>query len=197
MPRVILVPGLGLFGLGATASNAAIADDLPKAATLFLMRQYAVDHGADGIRSNAVNADRIRSGLLGDAMIAARAKARGVSSADYMAAVKREAKQLGVEAAMVWAGRRRDIPELLAALDIYVLASLEECFPISVLEAMAAGLPVVATNVGGLPECVVEGVTGHLVPSANPAALAASLTELTRNAPQRDQFGPGHQRRSG
>ena len=57
---------------------------LPKAATLFLMRQYAVDHGADGIRSNAVNADRIRSGLLDDRMIASRSKARGLSEADYM-----------------------------------------------------------------------------------------------------------------
>jgi rhamnose utilization protein RhaD (predicted bifunctional aldolase and dehydrogenase)/NAD(P)-dependent dehydrogenase (short-subunit alcohol dehydrogenase family) len=57
---------------------------LPKAATLFLSRQYAVDHGADGIRSNAVNADRIRSGLLTDEMIAQRSKARGLSEADYM-----------------------------------------------------------------------------------------------------------------
>jgi len=57
---------------------------LPKAATLFLMRQYAVDHGRDGIRSNAVNADRIRSGLLTDTMIRSRSKARGLSEADYM-----------------------------------------------------------------------------------------------------------------
>ncbi|CAA7619219.1 bifunctional aldolase/short-chain dehydrogenase [Magnetospirillum sp. UT-4] len=58
---------------------------LPKAATLFLMKQYALDHGADGIRSNAVNADRIRSGLLTDEMIASRSKARGVSETNYMA----------------------------------------------------------------------------------------------------------------
>jgi rhamnulose-1-phosphate aldolase/alcohol dehydrogenase len=57
---------------------------LPKAATLFLSRQYALDHGADGIRSNAVNADRIRSGLLTDDMIASRSKARGLSEGDYM-----------------------------------------------------------------------------------------------------------------
>jgi len=57
---------------------------LPKAATLFLARQYALDHGADGIRANAVNADRIRSGLLSDAMIAERAKARGLTPAAYM-----------------------------------------------------------------------------------------------------------------
>ena len=57
---------------------------LPKAATLFLMRQYALDHGAEGIRANAVNADRIRSGLLSPAMIAERARARGVSEQAYM-----------------------------------------------------------------------------------------------------------------
>jgi rhamnose utilization protein RhaD (predicted bifunctional aldolase and dehydrogenase)/NAD(P)-dependent dehydrogenase (short-subunit alcohol dehydrogenase family) len=57
---------------------------LPKAATMFLSRQYALDYGKDGIRSNAVNADRIRSGLLTDAMVAKRAKARGLSEADYL-----------------------------------------------------------------------------------------------------------------
>ncbi|WP_372090838.1 bifunctional aldolase/short-chain dehydrogenase [Tistrella mobilis] len=57
---------------------------LPKAATLFLSRQYALDHGRDGIRANAVNADRVRSGLLTDEMVAARSKARGLSEADYM-----------------------------------------------------------------------------------------------------------------
>ena len=57
---------------------------LPKASTLFLARQYALDHGNDGIRSNAVNADRIRSGLLTEEMIASRAASRGVSEAEYM-----------------------------------------------------------------------------------------------------------------
>ncbi len=57
---------------------------LPKASTLFLMKQYALDYGKEGIRSNAVNADRIRSGLLTDDMVAARAKARGLSEKDYM-----------------------------------------------------------------------------------------------------------------
>ncbi|MGA8388436.1 MAG: bifunctional aldolase/short-chain dehydrogenase [Pseudolabrys sp.] len=58
---------------------------LPKAATLALMRQYAVDHGGDGIASNAVNADRIRSGLLTEALIKKRAKVRGVTAHDYLA----------------------------------------------------------------------------------------------------------------
>ena len=65
---------------------------LPKAATLALMRQYAVDHGAEGVRSNAVNADRIRSGLLTDDMVKTRSAARGLSEHDYMAGnlLKRE-----------------------------------------------------------------------------------------------------------
>ena len=58
---------------------------LPKAATLFLVRQYALDYGAEGIRANAVNADRIRSGLLTPEFIAQRAQARGLSEHDYMA----------------------------------------------------------------------------------------------------------------
>jgi len=58
---------------------------LPKAATLALMRQYAVDYGQDGITANAVNADRIRSGLLTDAMVKSRSKARGVSEREYLA----------------------------------------------------------------------------------------------------------------
>jgi len=59
---------------------------LPKATTLFLMKQYALDHGRDGIRSNAVNADRVRTGLLTDSMIASRSHARGLSEEGYMSA---------------------------------------------------------------------------------------------------------------
>jgi rhamnose utilization protein RhaD (predicted bifunctional aldolase and dehydrogenase)/NAD(P)-dependent dehydrogenase (short-subunit alcohol dehydrogenase family) len=88
--RIMRAQGLGgclLFNASKQAVNPGIdfgPYGLPKAATLFLSRQYALDHGADGIRSNAVNADRIRSGLLTDQMIAQRSKARGLSEADYM-----------------------------------------------------------------------------------------------------------------
>ena len=88
--RIMQAQGTGgalLFNTSKQAVNPG-ADfgpyGLPKAATLFLMRQYAVDHGADGIRANAVNADRIRSGLLTDEMIETRSKARGLSRSDYM-----------------------------------------------------------------------------------------------------------------
>ena len=96
--KVMLAQGTGgclLFNVSKQAVNPGLnfgPYGLPKAATLFLVRQYAVDYGVDGIRANAVNADRIRSGLLTPDMIATRAKARNVSEQDYMAGnlLKRE-----------------------------------------------------------------------------------------------------------
>jgi len=88
--RIMLAQGTGgclLFNVSKQAVNPGPnfgPYGLPKAATLFLVRQYALDYGADGIRANAVNADRIRSGLLTDDFIAARSAARGVSEKAYM-----------------------------------------------------------------------------------------------------------------
>jgi rhamnulose-1-phosphate aldolase/alcohol dehydrogenase len=88
--KIMLAQGTGgclLFNVSKQAVNPGPnfgPYGLPKAATLFLVRQYALDYGADGIRANAVNADRIRSGLLTDDFVAERARARGVSEKDYM-----------------------------------------------------------------------------------------------------------------
>src|SRR6187200_2883450 len=88
--NIMLAQGTGgclLFNVSKQAINPGPSFGpygLPKAATLFLSRQYALDYGAAGIRSNAVNADRVRSGLLDDDMIAARSKSRGVSQEEYM-----------------------------------------------------------------------------------------------------------------
>jgi rhamnose utilization protein RhaD (predicted bifunctional aldolase and dehydrogenase)/NAD(P)-dependent dehydrogenase (short-subunit alcohol dehydrogenase family) len=88
--RIMLAQGLGgclLFNVSKQAINPGPnfgPYGLPKAATLLLVRQYALDYGSDGIRANAVNADRIRSGLLTDDFIAERAKARGVTEKEYM-----------------------------------------------------------------------------------------------------------------
>jgi rhamnose utilization protein RhaD (predicted bifunctional aldolase and dehydrogenase)/NAD(P)-dependent dehydrogenase (short-subunit alcohol dehydrogenase family) len=88
--KIMLAQGTGgclLFNVSKQAVNPGPnfgPYGLPKAATLLLVRQYALDYGADGIRANAVNADRIRSGLLTEAFIAERSKARGLSEKDYM-----------------------------------------------------------------------------------------------------------------
>jgi NAD(P)-dependent dehydrogenase (short-subunit alcohol dehydrogenase family) len=88
--KIMLAQGTGgclLFNVSKQAVNPGAnfgPYGLPKAATLFLVRQYALDYGTEGIRANAVNADRIRSGLLTDDFIAERSKARGVSEKDYL-----------------------------------------------------------------------------------------------------------------
>jgi rhamnose utilization protein RhaD (predicted bifunctional aldolase and dehydrogenase)/NAD(P)-dependent dehydrogenase (short-subunit alcohol dehydrogenase family) len=88
--KIMLAQGTGgclLFNVSKQAVNPGPnfgPYGIPKAAALALMRQYALDYGADGIRANAVNADRIRSGLLSEEMIASRSKARGLSEKDYM-----------------------------------------------------------------------------------------------------------------
>ncbi len=77
---------------------------------------------------------------------------------------------------LAWlAGSRDDVPQLLRGLDVFVLPSLAEGISNTILEAMASGLPVIATRVGGNPELVVEGVTGMLIPAGDPEALAASV----------------------
>jgi NAD(P)-dependent dehydrogenase (short-subunit alcohol dehydrogenase family) len=88
--KIMLAQGTGgclLFNVSKQAVNPGPnfgPYGLPKAATLFLVRQYALDYGADGIRANAVNADRVRSGILDEKMIATRSKSRGVSEKEYM-----------------------------------------------------------------------------------------------------------------
>jgi glycosyltransferase involved in cell wall biosynthesis len=89
--------------------------------------------------------------------------------------------RLGLQQSVVMLGDRRDIPEILAALDVFCLPSDQEGMPMTVLEAMAAGLPVVASDVGGIPELVDPGVTGLIVPAGAPRQLAAALSSLARD----------------
>jgi glycosyltransferase involved in cell wall biosynthesis len=86
-------------------------------------------------------------------------------------------------------GERRDIPELLGAADVFVLPSRSEGLPVSVLEAMVAGLPVVASRVGGVPELVAEGETGLLVAPGNSDELAAALKRVLADRELRRRLG--------
>lgn len=86
-------------------------------------------------------------------------------------------------------GACRDVPDLLGSSDIFVLSSRSEGLPISILEAMAARLPIVATDVGGVAEAVVDGETGLLVPAGNAKALAAALERLIEDVELRRRLG--------
>ncbi|MGN6431116.1 MAG: glycosyltransferase family 4 protein [Gaiellaceae bacterium] len=86
-------------------------------------------------------------------------------------------------------GERDDVPRLLAEADVFLLASRSEGLPLSVIEAMAAGLPIVASDVGGLKELVRDGETGVLVPPGDPVALAEALRPLLANRELRRRLG--------
>jgi rhamnose utilization protein RhaD (predicted bifunctional aldolase and dehydrogenase)/NAD(P)-dependent dehydrogenase (short-subunit alcohol dehydrogenase family) len=123
--RIMLAQGTGgvlLFNVSKQAVNPGPdfgPYGLPKAATLALMRQYAIDYGAAGIRANGVNADRIRTGLLTDAMVASRAKARGLSEAEYMGGnlLKREVTAADVAQAFVALAKARSTTGHIETVD--------------------------------------------------------------------------------
>lgn len=86
-------------------------------------------------------------------------------------------------------GQREDVPNLLANAEIFVLSSRKEGLPRTIIEAMLAGLPVVATRVGGVPELVEDNTTGFLVPPGNSEALAAALQRLIKDPGLRRAMG--------
>jgi glycosyltransferase involved in cell wall biosynthesis len=104
-------------------------------------------------------------------------------------AVEAAARSAGLDGAFRLLGWRRDVPDLLAAIDVFVLTSRWEGLPLVFPQAMAAGRPVVATNVNGAPEAVREGVTGHLVPPGDVDALAARVVALLRDPARRAAMG--------
>ena len=93
----------------------------------------------------------------------------------------RIAAELRVAHRVVFTGRREDVPAITAALDVAVLPSYREAQGLTLLEAMALSRPVVASNVGGIPETIEDGVTGLLVPPHDPPALAAAIVSLLTN----------------
>jgi glycosyltransferase involved in cell wall biosynthesis len=107
------------------------------------------------------------------------------------AALEAQTAKLGLADRVRFLGHRRDVPALLAAADLFVLPSLYEGLPLSVLEAMAAGVPVVATAIGGTDEVVRDGETGTLVPPADPLALAAAITRTLADRDQAKRLAAG------
>jgi glycosyltransferase involved in cell wall biosynthesis len=112
-----------------------------------------------------------------------------------LAALRRLADRQNLAGHVRFLGERRDIPAILSAADIHISASHYEGFPNNILEAMCAGLPIVATAVGGVSEQVVHGSTGLLVPPGDPGALAAALLTLANDARRRHMLGQGGRRR--
>jgi sugar transferase (PEP-CTERM/EpsH1 system associated) len=140
--------------IGTVGRLAAVKDQIS------LIRAFA-----DVLRRKADWTERLRLVIVGDGPLH-----------DDLEAAAREA---GAGSRVWFAGDRDDVPELLRMLDLFVLPSLGEGISNTILEAMASGLPVIATAVGGNPELIEEGVTGTLVPPADAPALAAAIERYT------------------
>ncbi len=113
------------------------------------------------------------------------------------AALSEEIRRLGLDGAVELLGDRDDIAELLRESQLFVLSSRSEGMPMSVLEAMACGVPVVASAVGGIPELVVDGETGLVVEPGDPEALAAAIARVIDDSELRRRLAAaGHARAS-
>ncbi len=129
----------------------------------------------EAVQHVAAVEDRIRLVVIGDGPLEAR--------------LRELARQPGLVGRTVFTGFRLDVPDLLAAADMFVLPSLTEGLPQSVMEAMAAGKAVIATSVGGVPELVEPEVTGLLVPPRDVQALASAILRLAGDQTLRESLG--------
>lgn len=138
---------------------------------------YLKDHGTAlrTIQRLAAQAPRVRLLLAGEG------PERGGIEAQI------EELKLGNQVRLL--GLRNDIPQLVRAADLFLLTSISEGIPLTVIEAMATSLPVVATKVGGLPEVVEDGITGFLAPSGDDAQLAKQILRLSDSPDLRQEMG--------
>lgn len=107
--------------------------------------------------------------------------------------LKEELKELSVslkiDKNVIFTGERSDIPEILSLIDIFVLPSIREGLPLTILEAMDCGKPIIATNVGGISEVVTDGVNGKLVPPKDPEALYSAMNGLLDDREMLEKMG--------
>jgi glycosyltransferase involved in cell wall biosynthesis len=108
-----------------------------------------------------------------------------VGDGDLLDACRAQARERGVAERFVFAGHRSDVPAVLAAIDVFCIASTYEGTPLALFEAMAAGKAIVSTAVDGCREVLEDAVTGRLVPAADPAALAGALEAVLQDAAAR------------
>ena len=167
---------------GVSPRSAAVAERGSAARLVMVGRLQAPKDPITLVRALGLMRRRDYEGLL-------------VGDGPERALVEEEIARLGIGSAVRLLGERTDVPELLAQADVFVLSTRSEGLPLSVLEAMAAGLPVIASNVGGIPELVVDGVSGVLVPPGDPGALAEAIERLLENPSLALRLGEAGRRR--
>jgi len=104
--------------------------------------------------------------------------------------------RLGLDERVIFTGMREDVPEVLSIMDVFVLPSINEGMGRALVEAMAMGLPCVASSVGGVPEVVTDGETGLLVPAEDPSALAEAIIRLAKDKKLAQKIAKAGQRKA-
>jgi glycosyltransferase involved in cell wall biosynthesis len=163
------------------ASRAALRAELDVPADAFLVMSIG---RLDPVKNLSLLLRAFAVALAGDPRLSLAI----IGDGPERAALEAQARELGLEGRVAFAGYRRDAARFLAAADLYVSSSTYEGVSLTILEAMAAGVPVVATEVGGNPEVVVHGETGLLVPGLC-APLSCAITGLARDEIRRRHFG--------
>jgi glycosyltransferase involved in cell wall biosynthesis len=112
----------------------------------------------------------------------------GFETPDYLKDIERRIEELHLGGRVQFLGLRNDVWDLYQGMDVLAQPSLWESFPISMLEGMAAGVPIVASDVGGVRECIEHDRSGYLVPANKPDALARAICELINSADKRQSL---------
>jgi glycosyltransferase involved in cell wall biosynthesis len=180
---VVIRSGLDFtqFSPAVSAAGVRAELDLPMDAPI-VGTVSRLDEQRKGITDFLEMASRVRADLPAARFIV-------VGDGTLRPALERRAHELGLAESVVFAGARADIPRLLAAMSVFVMPSLWEGGPITLLEAMAMGRPVVSTPVGLAPDVVHDGETGLLAPLRDPAALARAVLELLRDPARASRLG--------
>jgi len=131
--------------------------------------------------------------LIGSAKFVARATR--FDNEGYVAGLRTLVADAGLENYVSWLGEREDVPELVSALDVLLLPSWEEPFGRALIEAMAMGVPVVATNLGGPPEIIEDGREGYLVAPREPGAWARAIGRIAEEPERGRQMGDAGRQR--
>ncbi|HEX3204058.1 MAG TPA: GT4 family glycosyltransferase PelF [Nitrospiraceae bacterium] len=160
-------------------------DDVLIGVVCRIARVKGLEYLLDAARDVIARVPRARFVIIGDNSF----------NPEYREELKRQTARLGMQDRVIFTGFRLDVQKILSSLAVSVLPSLKEGLSNALLESMAAGLPVVATDVGGNPEVVIDGETGLLVPAKNPSALAEAICRVLLTPGLRQSFGQAGRRR--
>ena len=176
--RVVVVPnGVPDIASPSGRDRSRSGDEVRIGCVSRLSREKGVDVLMEAFRRVASAHSGARLVLVGDGL--------------ERAALEAMSRQFGLDARVQFLGMRDDVPEILRDVDVFVLPSRTEGLPMALLEAMAAGLPIVATAVGGVPEAIRDEEAGLLVPPENPDAMARAILRLASDEALRKRLAGG------